>query len=261
MAESSTAGSIGDKADQIRRVGWSDPSGKAAPRPAPLRLLIVSDLRLLRDALAEALARERDFQIVGCAADLAEALRLAGAVAPDMILIDTALPAGPAAAAQLRQGAPPARLVALAVEESTAEVTAWAMAGACGYVPRTAAISECAPVLRQIARGEQACSSSVAGGLLHWIANRPEPLPPGPRGLTARERQVAALIDAGLSNKEIARRLDIGLATTKSHVHNLLGKLALARRSQVARWLHERGGPPRPFRTRLGDSASLDLRP
>lgn len=231
---------------------------RAGTRPAPLRLAIVSDLRLLRDALAETLALEGDFEVAGCAADLAEALRLVCALAPDMILIDTALPAGPAAAAELRQCAPSARIVALAIVESAAEITAWAMAGACGYVPRTAAISECAPVLKEIARGEQTSSSQVVGGLLHWIANRPGLPPAATRDLTARERQVAALIDIGLSNKEIARRLDIGLATTKSHVHNLLNKLDLARRGQVTRRLRERGGAYYPPKGWLGNSAHPD---
>jgi two-component system, NarL family, nitrate/nitrite response regulator NarL len=92
-------------------------------------------------------------------------------------------------------------------------------------------------------RGEQACSGNIAAGLLRWISQSPRRVEPQavivePTSLTVREEQVVQLIGAGLSNKEIARQLKIGLGTTKSHVHNVLGKLELKRRSQVARWVH-----------------------
>jgi two-component system, NarL family, nitrate/nitrite response regulator NarL len=92
--------------------------------------------------------------------------------------------------------------------------------------------------------GEQSCSTQVAAGLLRWIAigrhsRLPQPDIVSPPSLTVREEEIAALIGAGFSNKEIARRLSIGLATTKTHVHNLLGKLGLERRTQVARHFPE----------------------
>lgn len=138
--------------------------------------------------------------------------------------------------------------MALAIVETEAEVIAWARAGVSGYVPRSAGLSDLVGVLKGIVRGEQSCSSQIVGGLLRWIAGArhvSEMPPQGARlqALTAREQQVVVLVGAGLSNKEIARRLKIGLATTKSHVHNLLGKLELARRSQVAQWLHDHGLP------------------
>jgi DNA-binding NarL/FixJ family response regulator len=225
--------------------GVADQPEIADRKVVPPSLLIVSDIRFLREGLAEVLMREREFQIAGAAHDLAEAIQMTDAAAPDIILIDTALPDGPDAAGQLRERAPRARLIALAIVETEAEIIAWATAGICGYVPRGAGLSELVGVLKAIVRGEQMCPSRIAGGLLHWIASRPHapktqsPAPKLP-ALTAREQQVVALIGAGLSNKEIARRLNIGLATTKSHVHNLLGKLELARRSQVAGWLHDR---------------------
>ena len=102
----------------------------------------------------------------------------------------------------------------------------------------------------EIHSGEQVCSGRVAAGLLRRIAHtasantRRNGLAAIP-ALTRRERQTAKLIKSGLSDKEIARRLNISLATTKSHVHNLLGKLSLRRRSEVAdhlrgHWHHSR---------------------
>jgi DNA-binding NarL/FixJ family response regulator len=98
--------------------------------------------------------------------------------------------------------------------------------------------------LRDVVSGEQTCSTRVAAGLLRWISTAArtgseaqtttkEPV------LTIREAQVVRLLCTGLSNKEIARRLSISLATTKSHVHNLLAKLELERRGQVVRWSRE----------------------
>jgi DNA-binding NarL/FixJ family response regulator len=216
------------------------------------RLLIVSNIRFLREGLAEVLGRDHQFQITGAAQDFAQALDMTDAAAPDIILIDTALPEGPAAAERLRERAPQARLVALAIGETEVEIITWATAGVCGYIPRNAGLSELVGVLKGIVRGEQTCPSHVAGGLLRWIAKGRQVSAAQPdtarlQDLTAREQQVILLIGAGLSNKEIARRLDIGLATTKSHVHNLLGKVGLARRSQVAHWLYAHGlphGPP-----------------
>jgi two-component system nitrate/nitrite response regulator NarL len=114
-----------------------------------------------------------------------------------------------------------------------------------GYVPRTAALADLVALLADIMRGEQNCSERVAGGLLRRItkvagsrntqSDRPLALT-----LTVRELQIIQLVGAGLSNKDIARRLNIGVSTTKSHVHNLLGKLALQSRSQVAAWMRQR---------------------
>src|SRR3989442_8173668 len=92
-------------------------------------------------------------------------------------------------------------------------------------------------------RGEQVCSTRISAGLLRRIAAGPRAAGASAAtadatALTAREDQVVRLVAAGLSNKEIARRLDIGLATVKSHVHNVLGKLTLERRSQVAGGVH-----------------------
>jgi len=110
-----------------------------------------------------------------------------------------------------------------------------------GYVPRTAALNELVGFLQSIVRGEQMCSTRIAGGLLRWIstssrAGNRSAAQPRSAALTAREEQIVRLLSSGLSNKEISRRLNIGLATTKSHVHNLLTKLELQRRGEVARW-------------------------
>jgi two-component system, NarL family, nitrate/nitrite response regulator NarL len=220
-------------------VDYGSPEVHASDQQASCNLLILSDIRFLREGLAAVLARDGGFT-VEVAADLDEAL--AATAQPRLIiLVDTALPDGLGAVARLRRLAPSAQIVALALSETEADVIAWAQAGVCGYVPRSTALGELADFLGRIMRREQVCSTRIAAGLLRWIAaGRRATGPSVPADatvLTAREDQVVRLLAAGLSNKEIARRLDIGLATVKSHVHNVLGKLNLERRSQVARWM------------------------
>jgi two-component system, NarL family, nitrate/nitrite response regulator NarL len=211
----------------------------ATPAIAEASVLILSDIRFFREGLAEILARGRPYHIA-VAATVAEAVDVVQMARPDMVLIDTTLPDGRAAVTRLHELAPDVRLVALAVAEVDAEIIAWAEAGVCGYLPRSAALHDLVGYLDAIMHGEQSCSKQVAAALLRWISigrhsklSQADGVSPPP--LTVREEEIAALVGAGFSNKEIARLLSIGLATTKTHVHNLLGKLGLERRTQVAR--------------------------
>jgi two-component system, NarL family, nitrate/nitrite response regulator NarL len=220
-------------------------------------ILIASEIRLLGEGLARALARERSVCVYGYCADLAEAVAKVAELRPDVVLLNAALETGGEVIARIRAMGPQVRVVALAIAEEPENVIGWAEAGAAGYIPSTTALRDLAPLLVDIMRGEQPCSARVAASLLERVrtvaragngnatdASRPVP--------TAREMQILEMIGNGLSNKEIARQLNIGLATTKSHVHNLLGKLGLQRRSQAATWIRGRG---------FGPNASLPPRP
>jgi DNA-binding NarL/FixJ family response regulator len=140
------------------------------------------------------------------------------------------------------------RIIACSVRESEEEIIAWAEMGVIGYIPRSTALADFVRLIVDIHHGEQTCSGRIVTGLLRQIAmtarRRPSRDTAFPSAaLTRRERQAAELIRSGLSDKEIARQLNISLATTKSHVHNLLGKLRVHRRSQVAEWLREYDRP------------------
>ena len=128
-----------------------------------------------------------------------------------------------------------------------------------GYVPNTAPLADLVPLIVNIHGGQQLCSGRVAAELLRRIAvteslvigrNPPSPAVP----LTRRERETAELIATGLSDKEIARRLNISLATAKLHVHNLLGKLNVQRRGQVVGRMREYA--QHPSRARLDPTGS-----
>jgi two-component system, NarL family, nitrate/nitrite response regulator NarL len=203
-----------------------------------LKLLIVSEIRFLREALAELLGRNSTAAVLGLCADLDEAIAGSLTQQPDIVLFDAGFRDGPTAVRRLLEAAPERRVVVLAVAETTENIIAWAEAGAAGYVPQTTALADLVGLLVSISRGGQVCSAQIVSGLLRHVARTARAdhaiSIPGPAAaLTKREREIGVLIGAGLSNKEIARRLDIGLATTKSHVHNLLSKMNVQRRSQA----------------------------
>ena len=225
-----------------------------------LRIVIVSEVRFLRESLAEFLERDPSVSVVKVCADLAELVELSPSLQADVVLVDGALRDGVAAARRTHQIKPDIRIIAYAVRETKDEVIAWAEAGVIGYVPDTAALADLVRLIMDIHGGEQPCSGRVAAELLHRIAvseslgidrNGPSPAVP----LTRRERETAELIATGLSDKEIARRLNISLATAKLHVHNLLGKLNVQRRGQVVVRLN--GYAQHPGQVRLDPNGSF----
>jgi two-component system nitrate/nitrite response regulator NarL len=214
-----------------------------APPHAPIDTLVLSQVRFLRDCLEAELARDPEVRVLRGCETISGALGATVGLEPCMVLLDGAFPDGPRVAAQLRGALPTAKIVAFALPEAEETVLRWAQAGISGYVPNTASLSELSLLLLRISRGEQFCSSQVTGALLRRIGDPAPaaPVPSGPPGppspgvaLTGRERDILRLVSLGLPNKEIARRLDIGLGTTKTHVHNLLSKLKLSSRVQIA---------------------------
>jgi len=200
---------------------------------------ILSDVRFVREALVAIFERSRNLNTIGAAAEVGSAFEAILASRPDIMLIDTALPGGLSVVRIIRQLAPTVRVVALALAEREDEVVAWGESGVAGYIPRSAALNEMVKILEGVMRDEQVCSPRIASGLLRRLGVNPIRLPELPT-LTRRELEIVQLINEGLSNKEIARRLKIGLATTKSHVHNALAKLGLGRRSEAAQWVREK---------------------
>jgi two-component system nitrate/nitrite response regulator NarL len=202
------------------------------------RVLVVAGIRLYREGLQAIMAREHRMSVVGTAVDVAEACAAVPRVRPDVVLLDAA-PEPPANAVRaLLAALPEVRIVVLglAAPDVDAEVLACIEAGAAGYVTRAAGLPELVEAVACVARGELACSTSVAGALARSLArlSAASERPADGAGLTARERQIAELIAEGLSNKEIAGRLHIELPTVKNHVHRILGKLEVSRRGEAA---------------------------
>jgi two-component system, NarL family, nitrate/nitrite response regulator NarL len=225
----------------------SDPSlqpDSADKLDLTLRVLILSETRFLGEGLAQALARDARVSMCGFCVDFQDGLAKIAEVRPEIVLLDAALQWGPDAVGCIHSISRHLKVVVFAVTETSDNIIAWAKAGVAGYIPQTAALADVASLLGCITHDEQTCSSRVAASLLRHlsqaaIAGDDRNGAPAALALTARETQVVELLAAGLSNKDIARRLNIGVATTKSHVHNLLGKLGVQRRAQVARWMRD----------------------
>jgi two-component system, NarL family, nitrate/nitrite response regulator NarL len=195
-------------------------------------VLVVCDVRIFREGLAEVLSEADQIQVIGAVGDAMEAARRVSTDQPDVVLFDMAVPWSLEAVFSAASATPNSRLVALCVPETEREVIACAEAGVVGFVSREASVKDLIAAVAGAALGEVVCPPRIAASLVREMARRAAGHPAlgfGPR-LTPRERQVIDLIDRGLSNKEIARTLHIALPTVKNHVHNILEKCQVHRR-------------------------------
>lgn len=199
----------------------------------PTRILIVSDVRFFRECLADAFAETRSLG-TSTAVEPSE-VRAAMRQRPDVVLVHLAVPAGPRMARMITNLTPSAAVLALAVAEDESTVVAWAEAGVAGYVPPDRSLRQVIESVRVVVTGGAVCSPTVAGVLLKRVALLADGSEPLSGRLTSRERQIASLVEDGLSNKEIARSLSISLPTVKNHVHNILHKLQIDKRSRITR--------------------------
>ena len=203
----------------------------------PPRLLVVTEAIFIGEALAAALERRFRVETVTCS-QAASSFAVPIATRADALLIDAAHLQGVPTARRLREMAPALPIIAYGVRETDDEVVFWAEAGVTGYIPNTVELVRLVDQISDILAGEQICSTRIAAALFRRIGAGTAPTNVGSASsmvcaLTRRERQVAELVAGGLSDKQIARELKISLATAKTHVHNLLGKLAVKRRGDV----------------------------
>lgn len=200
-----------------------------------IRLLVVGDIRLWAEALALHLSRSSRFGVMGVAMERATALAMAEDLAPDVVLLDMATADSLRLVRELRRVSPRTRVLALTIPEVEGTVLACAEAGIAGYVPRTGSLEDLVAAIEGAARDESIVSPRIAASLLRRVtALAAERASESAGALTAREVEIVRLIDQGCSNKQIAARLSIELSTVKNHVHNLLEKLGVQRRSEAA---------------------------
>jgi len=200
------------------------------------RVVVVAEIRLYREGLADMLRGEPGMDVAATASGVDEAVRALREHEPDVVLIDMAIPDNAWVVRALVAAVPGTRVVALAVPEVEREVLACAEAGVAGYVTRDGSLEDVVVAVESAARGELLGSPRMAATLFQRVATlalerSPESIE---SRLTARELEILDLIDQGLSNKEIARLLTIELSTVKNHVHNILEKLNVSRRSEAA---------------------------
>jgi two-component system, NarL family, nitrate/nitrite response regulator NarL len=224
----------------LTRLKRSGGSGTVEPTEMK-RVFIVSEVRLYREGLARLLRRDQRLEVVGASDEVPDALeQLARLDAPpEAVLLDVPAPAGLEGLAQLGAAVPTARIIVLNVSDRDERaLIAWAEAGVGGLLSRDVDLDDVAQAVQTTVSGGTVCSPRLAALLLKRLARAPTERPVT-SPLTSREREIAALLEEGLSNKEIAARLRIELPTVKNHVHSILTKLKASRRGQAAAMLRD----------------------
>jgi len=202
-----------------------------------LRVLITSEIRLYRDGLARVLSQLSDIAAVATCETAAECLVADHNFGPDVILLDMSMAGSAGAARLLTRQEPSVKIVALAVPETEQGVLACVEAGISGYVPREGSIDDLVSAIRHSVRGEAVCSPTVTAELMRRVALHAQ-YASATRQLTARELEIAERLGLGMSNRVIASSLGIELCTVKNHVHHILEKLGVSRRSDVVEYLN-----------------------
>ena len=207
-----------------------------------LRVLIVSDVRVVQEGLHSVLSKRDDVDVVSTV-DTLHARNQNTRLHPDVILFDAARQDSVELLKDLVASAPHTRVVAFGVKDTDEDILALAAAGSAGYICNGAASSDVVKVLERVMCDELLCSPRASASLYRRVAmlsqagndcasagNGHIPMVP----LSPRELQIAHLVDSGLTNKQIGRELGIEAATVKNHVHNMCEKLDVHRRGEVA---------------------------
>jgi DNA-binding NarL/FixJ family response regulator len=215
-----------------------------------IRVLIADDQRVVRDGLSMLVGLIEDVDVVGAACDGAEAIRLAEAYRPDVILMDLRMPDvdGIAATADLRDRLPGARVLVLTTYADEDSIVPALQAGARGYLTKDASAEQIEAAIRAVHAGQTYLDPAVQERLVAAVISRPAAAPPAapagpglPDGLTSREAEVLALLAAGLSNAEIAQRLYLSHATVKTHINRIFAKTGARDRAQAVRYAFQHG--------------------
>jgi DNA-binding NarL/FixJ family response regulator len=212
-----------------------------------IRILLADDHPRFREGVRLMLRREPELEIVGEASAGDEAVALAAAHQPDVVLMDLQMPGinGVEATRQIVETSPHIRVLVLTMYEDDDTVFAALRAGARGYLLKGADKAEVLRAIRGVASGEAIFGPTIAHRLMQYFAaQRPAPPTPFPQ-LTEREREILGMVAQGWTNAEIAARLVVSLKTVRNHVSNIFSKLEVADRTQAILRARKAGlGPP-----------------
>ena len=224
----------------------------SATPPGRIRVLIADDQRVVREGLSMLVGLIDDVEVIGAACDGAEAVRLAEAHRPDVILMDLRMPDvdGVAATADLRERLPSARVLVLTTYADDTAILSALRAGAVGYLTKDASAEQIETAIRAVHAGQTHLDPAVQARLVATVTSEgpPGPAPdqagragPPPAGLTSREAEVLTLLASGLSNAEIAQRLFLSNATVKTHINRIFAKTGARDRAQAVRYAYQHG--------------------
>ncbi len=200
-----------------------------------IRILIADDHAIVREGLRALIGTEPSLELVGEARDGVEAVEMARAARPDVILLDMMMPHkdGLGAIADIIKDNPEARILVLTSFAEDDKVFPAIKAGALGYLLKDSSPQELLQAIRNVYSGEASLHPTIARKLMREL-NQPAKLPPTTDPLTEREVEVLRLVAQGLSNDDIAERLVVSERTVRTHVSHILDKLHLANRTQMA---------------------------
>lgn len=206
-----------------------------------LRLVLADDHRMLREALAEMLAKEPEIEVAGEAGSGREALELVETLRPDVLVLDIGLPdmSGIEVAKRLRFSK--TRVLMLSAYADKRFVREALKAGAAGYVSKGAAGDELANAVRAVARGDSYLSPEVAGPLVRELQEPERGSPPPSSVLAPREREVLKLIAEGARSADIAAKLGITVSTVEAHRRNINRKLGLHTVAELTKYALREG--------------------
>jgi DNA-binding NarL/FixJ family response regulator len=213
-----------------------------------LRIVLVDDHLLFRKGVAAVLALRPEFQVVGEANDGLEALEVARATAPDLILMDLTMPrcSGLEATRLIKSELPQIKIIVLTVSDTDHDLFGAIKSGADGYLLKNIQPAQLFEMLEGLQRGEAPITGVLAARILKEFREPEKNAPPakGANALTARERQVLELLVQGLTNKQIAAALSVAEDTVRAHVRLILEKLHLQNRIQAAVYAVQQGWVP-----------------
>ncbi len=205
----------------------------------PIRILLVDDHAVVREGLRGLLEQQESMQVVGEADDGLSALDHLASDTPDVVVLDMKMP-GPSAVetiAAIKRRSPDVKILVFTSYAEDSQVRDALTAGATGYLLKDALRDDLIRAVHEVAAGRAWLHPQAQRQMLDWMRRPPSPID----SLTARERSVLGLLAEGLSNKQIARQLDLTEGTVKGYVSQVLDKLGVADRTQAALLAHKEG--------------------
>ncbi len=204
------------------------------------RILLIEDNRILREGITAMLNKQADIRVVAASGGSENTMRRIEKLKPQVILLDLGLrnKSGLHIVASAGKEFPEVKIIGMGLAPSQSDIIEFMEAGASGFILKDATVKEFLMTIRSVAQGMKVLPPPLSGSLFSYVVEHA--LRRGRRKLTGavrmtkREREIIALIAEGLSNKGIAQRLNVATYTVKSHVHNILEKLALHSRLQIA---------------------------
>jgi DNA-binding NarL/FixJ family response regulator len=226
-----------------------------------IRILLIEDNRLLREGINDLIKKQPDMTVVSTVGNGENILEIIGKQKPNIVLLDLGLRSQSSLSVVklVKKNFSGIKIIVMDLIPLQADVFEFVHAGVSGFLLKDASVNDFLKTIRSVANGLQVLPPNLTGSLFSQIVehavngSKPSALIDSVR-MTKRERQVIELISEGHTNKEIAQKLHLSTYTIKSHVHNILEKLALTTRVQIAKYLHD----SKKTKSALDDLSLLD---